>query len=154
MYCRDFEPDIIVNAAACSTTDEDGLLDMFDKVFNINLKSNLVLIDYAKHLGKRVNIVLFSSSSSTKGRENLTLYPAAKAGLNSIVESLAEKMSKSGVYINAIIPEKINTPMIQKLHKGNVKYRELLEVDDVIDAVLYYSIANVFGELSHIRKGL
>ncbi len=153
MYCRDFEPDIIVNVAACSTTDEDGLLDMFDKVFNINLKSNLVLIDYAKHLGKRVNIVLFSSSS-TKGRENLTLYSATKAGLNSIVENLAEKMSKSGVYINAIIPEKINTPMIQKLHKGNVKYLELLEVDDVIDAVLYYSIANVFGELSHIRKGL
>ena len=44
--------------------------------------------------------------------------------------------------------------MIQKLHKGSVKYRELLDVEDVIDAVLHYSIANTFGELIHIRKGL
>ncbi len=153
-YCGDFKPDIIINAAAFSATDHDGLLDMFDKVFNINLKSNLVLIEYAKYLEKKVNIVLFSSSSSTRGRENITLYSAAKAGLNSIVESLAEKMSKHKIYINAIIPEKINTPMIQKLHKGSVKYRELLDVEDVIDAVLHCSIANTFGELIHIRKGL
>jgi 2-C-methyl-D-erythritol 4-phosphate cytidylyltransferase len=153
-YCKDFKPDIIINAAAYSATDDDGLVNMFDKVFKINLKSNLILIEFAKLLNKRVNLVLFSSSSSTKGRENLTLYSAAKVGVNSIVESLAEKMSKHGVYINAIVPEKINTPMIQKLHKGKVIYKELLSVEDILDAVIYYSSADTFGELAHIRRGL
>lgn len=153
-YCKDFKPDIIINAAAYSATDDDGLVNMFDKVFKINLKSNLILIEFAKLLNKRANLVLFSSSSSTKGRENLTLYSAAKVGVNSIVESLAEKMSKHGVYINAIVPEKINTPMIQKLHKGKVIYKELLSVEDILDAVIYYSSADTFGELAHIRRGL
>lgn len=153
-YCKGFKPDIIINAAAFSATDEDGLIEMFDKIFKINLKSNLVIIEYAKTLNKKVNIVLFSSSSSTKGRENLTLYSATKAGINSIVESLAERLSKFGIYINAIIPEKINTPMINKLHNGNVVQRELLDVDDIMDAVIYYSISDVFGELAHIRRGL
>ncbi len=153
-YCKDFKPDIIINAAAFSSTDDDGLVNMFDKVFKINLKSNLVLIEYAKSLNKRVNVVLFSSSSSTKGRENLTLYSAAKLGINSFVESLAEKMSKHDVYINAIVPEKINTPMIQKLHHGKVISKELLSVNDVMDAVLYYSGTDTFGELAHIRRGL
>lgn len=153
-YCKGFEPDIIINAAACSATDEDGLIEMFNKVFNINLKSNIVIMEYAKILNKRVNVVLFSSSSSTKGRKNIALYSATKVGINSLVESLAEKLSKDGVYVNAIIPEKINTPMIHKLHNSKVESRELLDVDDVMDAVLYYSIAEVFGELAHIRRGL
>ena len=150
----EFQPDIIINAAAFSANDEDGLLEMFDKVFKINLKSNLTIIEYAKSLSKEVNIVLFSSSSSTKGRKGITLYSAAKVGINSIVESLAEEMKNRGIYINAIIPEKINTPMIQKLHKTDISNRELLDVSEVIEAVKYYSTAKVSGDLVHIRKGL
>lgn len=93
------------------------------------------------------------SSSSTKGRENLTNYSASKAALNSIVESQGETLAKQNIYLNAIIPEKINTPLIAKLHKMPISTRELLEADDIIDAIIEYSTTNQFGILAHMRKG-
>lgn len=111
-YCGDFKPDIVINAAAISLSDSDGIVETFDKVMSINLKSNLVMFDYMKTLNKKCKFIAISSSSSTKGRENITNYSASKCGLNSIIESNAEKLYKENILINAIIPEKINTPMI------------------------------------------
>lgn len=149
-----FEPDVIINVAAAYESDDAGLTESFDKIFDVNLKSNLALIEYAKTLGKRVNIVVMSSSSSTKGRENLTNYSAAKAALNSIVESQGRILSEKNIYINAVIPEKINTPLIEKLHKTKINTRELLDADEVVNAVISCAVTNDYGKLIHIRKGL
>ena len=149
-----FEPDVIVNVAATYANDEAGLVETFDKIMDVNLKSNLVLIEYAKSLNKRVNIVVMSSSSSTRGRENLTNYSAAKAALNSIVESQGKCLAEHKIYLNAIIPEKIDTPLIGKLHKTTINKRELLDVDEVIEAVIEYAQVTEGGKLVHIRKGL
>ena len=149
-----FAPDVIINVAAAYASDEAGLIETFNKIFDVNLKSNLILIEYAKKLQKRINIVVMSSSSSTRGRENLTNYSAAKSALNSIVESQGAILAKQQIYLNAIIPEKINTPLIQKLHKTNINTRELLDADEVIGAVIEYSSISEGGKLVHIRKGL
>lgn len=149
-----FEPDVIINVAAAYADDSVGLIETFDKIFDVNLKSNLVLIEYAKLLNKKVHIIVMSSSSSTKGRENITNYSAAKAALNSIVESQGRILAENGILINAIVPEKIDTPMIEKLHKTNINKRELLGVEEVIEAVFEYASKDVGGKLVHIRKGL
>ncbi|MGN1208103.1 MAG: SDR family oxidoreductase, partial [Christensenellales bacterium] len=137
-----------------SYNDDDGLLETFDNVFSVNLKSNLVIIEYAKTLKKHVEIVVISSSSSTKGRENITNYSASKAGLNSVVESQARVLHLQDIDLNAIIPEKINTPMIQKLHKTSISTRELLDTQDVIEAIIKTIASNNYGQLIHVRKGL
>lgn len=149
-----FSPDIIINVAAAYENDDTPLLESFNKIFDVNLKSNLVLIEYAKALKKPVNIVVMSSSSSTRGRENLTNYSAAKAALNSFVESQGAPLAKKQIYLNAIIPEKINTPLIGKLHKTTINTRELLDVDEVVDAVLNCATTTDYGKLIHLRKGL
>ncbi len=153
-YCGDFVPTAIINAAAVYYDDNIGLTKTFDEIFAVNVKANEVLIEFALSLESRVNIVLMSSSSSTKGRENLTNYSAAKAALNSIVESQARVLANKEVFINAVIPEKVNTPLIEKLHKTKINSRELLEPRDVINAIMYFSVADEFGKLVHIRKGL
>ena len=84
----------------------------------------------------------------------MTNYSAAKAALNSVVESQGETLHKSDIYVNALIPEKINTPLIAKLHKREINPRELLDAHEVIDAVMYYSTTDEYGKLIHIRKGL
>lgn len=149
-----FKPDIIINAAAAYANDEKGLISTYEMIFDVNLRSNLVLIEYAKTLGKRVNLVVMSSSSSTRGRENLTNYSAAKAALNSIVESQGHILSEQNILLNAIIPEKINTPLIEKLHKTAINKRELLDVDEVLDAILLCATTSDYGKLIHLRKGL
>lgn len=153
-YLGDFTPDAIINAAAIYYDDKAGLSDTFDEIFAVNVKSNEVFIEYALTLNKKVNIVLISSSSSTKGRANITNYSAAKAALNSIVESQADRLYDNGVYLNAVIPEKVNTPLIAKLHKTEINPRELLEPEDVINAIMYLASSDEHGKLIHIRKGL
>lgn len=153
-FCADNVPDIIINCAAHSINDEKDLIDGFEETFAVNVKSNLIILEFAKKINKKVNVVLLSSSSSTRGRQNITLYSSSKAALNSIVESQAEVALKNNVYINAILPEKINTPLIQKLHKKDIDALELLKVEDVVDAVIYYSFSNEYGKLTHLRCGL
>lgn len=153
-YCGEFIPDAIINAAAVYYDDSDGLTNTFNEIFSVNVKANETLIEYALTLGKKVNIVFMSSSSSTKGREKLTNYSAAKSALNSMVESQARILSEKSVYINAVIPEKVNTPLIEKLHKTQINTRELLEPSDVINAIMYFAVAEEYGQLVHIRKGL
>ncbi len=153
-YCGEFVPDAIINAAAVYYDDNDGLSNTFDEIFSVNVKANEILIEFAKTLNSKINLVLLSSSSSTKGRENLTNYSAAKSALNSIVESQARGLADRTIYLNAIIPEKVNTPLIAKLHKTKINSRELLEPKDVINAIMYFAVAREYGRLVHIRKGL
>ena len=153
-YCEDFIPDAIINAAAVSYDDNAGLSNTFNDIFAVNVKANEILIEYAKTLQSKINLVLLSSSSSTKGRENLTNYSAAKSALNSIVESQARILAEQNIFLNAVIPEKVNTPLIEKLHKTKINTRELLEPKDVINAIMYFSVAKEYGRLVHIRKGL
>lgn len=153
-YCEDFIPDAIINAAAVYYDDNAGLSNTFDDIFAVNVKANEILIEYAKTLESKINLVLLSSSSSTKGRENLTNYSAAKSALNSIVESQARILAEQNIFLNAVIPEKVNTPLIEKLHKTKINTRELLEPKDVINAIMYFSVAKEYGRLVHIRKGL
>lgn len=84
----------------------------------------------------------------------MTNYSAAKSALNSIVESQARILAEQNIFLNAVIPEKVNTPLIEKLHKTKINTRELLEPKDVINAIMYFSVAKEYGRLVHIRKGL
>lgn len=149
-----FIPDVIINAAAAYASDDEDYLRTFDEIMDVNVKANLVLIRYAQTLGQRVNLVLLSSSSSTRGRENLTNYSASKAALNSIVESQGLILKEHNIYLNALVPEKINTPLIAKLHKQNISKRELLEPSEVIPIIVKYCNIEEGGKVVHIRKGL
>lgn len=153
-YLSEHTPDIIINCAAYSTSDESCLIDNFEPTFNVNVKSNLILIDYIKKIEKRINLTLISSSSSTRGRKNLTLYSASKAALNSIVESVAEKLHAKNKFINLLIPEKINTALIEKLHGDNIDQNQLLTTDEIVKAIILHSVTDNYGQLIHIRKGL
>lgn len=153
-YLGDFIPDVIINTAGAYANDSEGILENYDVIMNVNLKSNLVLLEYAKRLGKEISVVLISSSSSTKGRKNLTVYSASKVALNSIVESLADELHTQSINVNVLIPEKVNTPLIGKLHQGTINENELLSSDDVAQAILYYANSDVYGQLVHLRKGM
>ena len=152
-FCNDISPDIIINAAAVSYDDSEGIVEKFNETFNVNIKANLIIIKFLKTLNKKTKFIVMSSSSSTKGRENITNYSASKAALNSVVESQSNVLRKQNIYLNAVVPEKINTPMIQKLHKTSISSRELLEVDDVVNAIVHLLTSDSYGQLLHLRKG-
>jgi len=56
-------------------------------------------------------ILLFTSSSYTRGRANYGVYSASKAAVVNLTQALAEEWAPSGVRINCINPQRTMTPM-------------------------------------------
>lgn len=148
--------DVIINLAGVCYKDSEGILKYYDKTMNINLKSNLILIEYAKMLkNKPVNLVFISSSSTTKGRENLTTYSASKIALHSIVESQSEELSKIDIYLNCICPEKVKTSMLKSLpNYDKLNMNEILTPLEVIKTILSYCDTKEYGKIIYLRKGM
>lgn len=89
----------------------------FDKVVEINLKGTWLMCKNAAVMmrssgsGRIVNI----SSRAWLGNKGQSNYAASKAGIIGLTRVLALELGGSGVYVNAIAPGLIDTPLTQKL---------------------------------------
>jgi 2-C-methyl-D-erythritol 4-phosphate cytidylyltransferase len=64
---------------------------------------------YLKRTGGQV--VLFTSSSYTRGRAGYSTYSATKAGVVNLTQALSEEWIEDGVRVNCINPQRTATPM-------------------------------------------
>ena len=58
-----------------------------------------------------VSLLLFASSSYTRGRAGYSLYSSAKAAVVNLTQALADEWSELGVKVNCVNPERTQTPM-------------------------------------------
>ena len=76
-------------------------------------------------------IVAIASINATLGNAVNPVYSAAKGGMLSLVRSLADRLARDGIRINAVSPGMIRTPMLQPaldhLPPGHFERRILLE---------------------------
>ncbi|WP_028660289.1 bifunctional cytidylyltransferase/SDR family oxidoreductase [Nocardioides insulae] len=56
-------------------------------------------------------LLLFTSSSYTRGRRGYSLYSSAKAATVNLTQALADEWASSGVTVNCVNPERTSTPM-------------------------------------------
>lgn len=126
----------LVHAAGVVDTDSiDGLTpESWDAGINVHLRplallSQALLPDLAGARGSA--IVSFASINATLGNAANPIYSAAKGGVLSLVRSLADRLARDGIRINAISPGQIRTPMLQPavdaLPTGYFERRILLE---------------------------
>ncbi|KAI6214346.1 3-oxoacyl-[acyl-carrier-protein] reductase FabG-like [Aphelenchoides besseyi] len=112
--------DILVNNAGCYHKDglecELELLENFDYVFNLNVRTPVALIQLATpHLAKTKGNVINISSASVEARTSqIMFYVASKAALNSLTESYATTLVKQGIRVNAVSPGIIGDTKILK----------------------------------------
>ena len=59
-------------------------------------------------------LLLFTSSSYTRGRSGYSLYSSAKAAVVNLTQALADEWAGDGVRVNCINPERTGTPMRTK----------------------------------------
>lgn len=111
-------PGGLVHAAGTVDTDSiDGLtVESWDAGMAVHLRS-LALItqaireDLAAQEGSA--IVAIASINATLGNGINPIYSAAKGGMLSLVRSLADRLARDGIRINAVSPGQIATPMMR-----------------------------------------
>lgn len=93
---------------------EDIEIEQIDYEYNLNFISPMFLIKAVlpkmreNSYGRIINI---SSISSKRGTPYLFYYSAAKAGINSLTQSLAKYLANTGITINSICPGGVETEM-------------------------------------------
>ena len=121
----------LVHAAGVVDTESvEGLTpDAWDAGITVHLRPLALRPDLAESPGAA--IVSFAAINATLGNAANPIYSAAKGGVLSLVRSLADRLARDGIRINAISPGQIRTPMLQpaldNLPEGFFERRILLE---------------------------
>ena len=135
--------DIIINTAASLTKKE--LIEMHEDDINNEITTNFTAsVNIAKYSHKYLketqgSLILFTSSSYTRGRANYSLYSSTKAAIVNFAEAIATEWSRDKIKVNVINPARTATPMRRK-HFGKEDPKTLLKSEDVayktLDVVL------------------
>lgn len=103
------------------------------------------------HLAPRHGqVILFTSSSYTRGRANYSIYSATKAGVVNLTQALAEEWDESGVRINCINPQRTKTPMRTNAF-GEEPEESLLDPHDVARVTLNVAASDLTGQIVTVQ---
>jgi len=95
-------------------------------------------------------VVLFTSSSYTRGRANYSTYSATKAGVVNLTQALAEEWTDAGVRINCINPQRTHTPMRTQAF-GEEPPESLLDPADVARVTLNVAASELTGQVVTVQ---
>lgn len=96
-------------------------------------------------------IILFTSSSYTRGRAMYSIYSSTKAAIVNFAQAMSEEVYEDHIRINVINPERTDTPMRRK-NFGMEPRESLLESGKVAFETLKVIDSNITGQVVDIRK--
>ncbi|MFC4783166.1 SDR family NAD(P)-dependent oxidoreductase [Nocardioides sp. MAHUQ-72] len=97
------------------------------------------------------SLLLFTSSSYTRGRSGYSLYSSAKAATVNLTQALADEWAADRVRVNCVNPERTATPMRTKAF-GQEPAGTLLESGIVAQTSLDVLISSHTGHIIDVRK--
>jgi 2-C-methyl-D-erythritol 4-phosphate cytidylyltransferase len=147
--------DYVVNTAGVLHT---GRLDEVDEAIveeslRINYLGPLQIaraaIGYLRE--SKGQLLLYTSSSYTRGRAGYSLYSSAKAATVNLTQALADEWAEDGVRVNCINPERTATPMRTRAF-GQEPAGTLLSSHDVALTSIDVLISELTGHTVDIRR--
>ncbi|MFM2146910.1 MAG: hypothetical protein RL546_80, partial [Chloroflexota bacterium] len=119
----------------------------------VNLAASVYLAraSYSYLARDRGSLTLFTSSSFTKGRANYAVYSATKAAIVNLTQALADEWIEARVRVNAVAPERANTPMRQAAFP-NEDHAALLTPEEVAAATLRLAASGLTGQVLDVRR--
>lgn len=123
------------------------------EVIDVNLGGslNVARAAHAALAVSRGSLTLFASSSFTLGRPNYVAYSASKAAVVNLAQGLAEEWAANGIRVNAVSPERTDTPMRRAAFPGESPIG-LLPVRDVAEATLRLIQSDLTGQVLDVRR--
>ena len=96
-------------------------------------------------------ILLFTSSSYTRGRALYSTYSSTKAGIVNLTQALAEELNPDKIRINVINPERTATPMRLKAF-GEEPEGSLLSAEKAGEMSLKTLLSDLTGQVIDIKR--
>lgn len=123
------------------------------EVVDVNLTGTLHVARAAyPHLrASRGSLTVFTSSSFTRGRASYVAYSASKAAVVNLTQGLADEWADDGVRVNAVSPERTDTPM-RRLAFPEESPDGLLGAEAVALATLRLIASGLTGQVLDVRR--
>jgi ribitol-5-phosphate 2-dehydrogenase (NADP+) / D-ribitol-5-phosphate cytidylyltransferase len=129
--------------------DAAGLAEVID--VNVTGTLNVARAAYPHLRRTRGSFTAFASSSFTLGRPRYVAYSASKAAIVNIVQGLAEEWAEDGIRVNAISPERTDTPMRRRAFPDESP-TGLLSPGEVAVATLRLLSTDLTGQVLDVRR--
>jgi 2-C-methyl-D-erythritol 4-phosphate cytidylyltransferase len=131
----------------------DATFEDLAEVIDVNLKGSLNVAGAAyPHLRRtRGTLTFFASSSFTRGRPDYVTYSSSKAGVVNLAQGLADEWSDDGIRVNAVSPERTDTPMRRRAFPEE-EHAALLTSRDVAVATLRLVRSTLTGQVLDVRQ--
>lgn len=120
---------------------------------NVNYLGTIIVAkeSYSYLKESKGSLLLFTSSSYTRGRQLYSLYSSSKAAIVNFVQALSEEWYEDMVRINCINPERTKTPMRIK-NFGFEPDSTLLDPQVVAVASINVLFSSLTGEVVDVKK--
>lgn len=96
------------------------------------------------------HLLLFTSSSHTRGRADYSIYSSTKAAVVNLGQALADEWSADHVCVNVVNPERTSTPMRTKAF-GDEDPASLLTAEDVAASCIDVMSTRTTGHVIDVR---
>jgi 2-C-methyl-D-erythritol 4-phosphate cytidylyltransferase len=139
----------VMRVGAAVETPPEALAEVID--VNLGGSLNVARAAHAALAASRGSLTLFASSSFTLGRPNYVAYSASKAAVVNLAQGLAEEWAPDGIRVNAVSPERTDTPMRRRAFPGEPAIG-LLAARDVAIATLRLLQSDLTGQVLDVRR--
>ena len=157
--------DVLANVAGLTDRGSifDTTLDLWDRMFAVNVRAPFVLMQGAIKLMERERIegaiVNIGSVNAHVGAEFLTAYSASKGALTTLTKNVANSVVGLRIRVNAINPGWVDTPgehvTIRKFHGGGEDWLEKAEAGRPFGRLIKpVEIARTIAFLASAESGL
>jgi len=123
------------------------------EVIDVNLTGtlNVARAAYPHLRDSRGSLTVFASSSFTRGRPDYVAYSASKAAVVNLAHGLADEWADDGIRVNAISPERTDTPMRRRAFP-NESPVGLLSMQEVAVATLRLIQSDLTNQVLDVRR--
>jgi ribitol-5-phosphate 2-dehydrogenase (NADP+) / D-ribitol-5-phosphate cytidylyltransferase len=125
----------------------------FAEVVDVNLTGslNVARAAYPFLRESRGSITFFASSSFTRGRPDYVAYSASKAAVVNMTQGLADEWEPDGIRVNAVSPERTDTPMRRAAFPDEDR-TGMLGAIDVALATLRLLRSDLTGQVVDVKR--